>query len=339
MHSTLRRAVSMSAALVLGVAVIALVPGIASATTLPVDNTLPAPVAEFGGAYDNGTTGSYELDFNAPAPTHDATKVLTGYTATLFTDSPSFDTVFSTSTTADVSNSFFVFDGLAYGTAYQGAVCAIYSVSGVDTQSSCSNADVDTPLKSTPLPSHLTATPVASGKLKLHWTAPKITDPKVQPVQGYEIEAMAETNDQNQVAVVEAETDAGTTSITLHGLANGTTYDIVVTTGGFPLGFGSNEVEATPIGTPAKASGLKAAFHAGGMTTLTWKGAKSTKAAPVTGYHVYVNGKLLKSVGRSARSCTAGGEHNGRTYRYTVKAYNKVGSSKSLTLTKKRTTG
>jgi predicted phage tail protein len=122
----------------------------------------------------------------------------------------------------------------------------------------------------------------------------------------------------------------------VNGLSNGTTYYFTVKAVN-PIGVSgaSNEASST---TPATAPGAPTGLGATpGNTTvaLKWTAPTSNGGSPVTGYNVYegtssggesttpVNGATLITTA----SYTVSGLGNGKTYYFTVKAVNAVGSS------------
>lgn len=125
------------------------------------------------------------------------------------------------------------------------------------------------------------------------------------------------------------------TSAVITGLTNGVTYTVsVAAIGGSAFSFdgsltpGAATVRSTPVGLPASPTHLVVAWKRDGRTALSWAAARSSKAAPVDGYVVYVNGREVKTLrGRDARHWTVGGERAHHSYTFTVRAYNGSGRS------------
>ncbi|MGH8981632.1 MAG: fibronectin type III domain-containing protein, partial [Acidimicrobiales bacterium] len=122
------------------------------------------------------------------------------------------------------------------------------------------------------------------------------------------------------------------TTCTITGLANGTTYTVTVTaTNGVGVGAPSTASGATPAGDPFAVSAPTVRRGTSGAV-VSWT-APGTNGTPITGYTVTVSkdGTVVAtkdcapSAG-SAQSCTVTGLANGTTYSFTVAATNGVGT-------------
>ena len=80
-------------------------------------------------------------------------------------------------------------------------------------------------------------------------------------------------------------------------------------------------------GEPTK---FKRSWKKGGKAKLTWKKSRSTAAAPVAGYFVYVNGKKKATLGKGSASYTVKGLKKGKKYSFSIKSRNAVGTSSSV---------
>jgi hypothetical protein len=343
MKHTTRRATALAAAGLLGAALAVAVPSVANAA-----NPLPAPYVEDITAFDNGpgaADAAIDVEFDAPAPTHDATKVLVGYEAVLY-DGPSLAHPVQHQSTDNIKTIEFAFTDLTYGTAYDVSIQALYDDNGTPGYSDLVYASDDAsgvvPLHNTPPVTGLHARARASGTVDVTWTAPVIPA-HTEPVFSYSLFASPElsgdisTPEDIKVDTIQVPFIRGT-HYRLNGLRNGATYDIVVTTTYFSLTGGDNDpdVEVTPYGAPHRPSKLKVHFTGSTKAKISWTKAKSTAAAPVAGYRVFVNGKKVATLGKSTSHYTAHHIKKGKTYKVTVRAYNAHGVSSKLSVRKHR---
>jgi hypothetical protein len=314
MSATLRRLVALLASIALVAGVPAVVAGSASAAGVQA----PAR-AVFGYGLNYG----YEVGWLPPADIEG----LTGYTVSLYLASDVTRTVpvqpartVPASTPSEYLYSRFT--GLTPGTSYVGVVVASYGVDG-DAEGVAANADqAYEPI------GRVGSLKVVAGNrtATASWKAPTPTG-LTGPVEGYRVEISG-----NGFFTMLA---ASQRTIRFGNLVNGRRYAVVVTALAGDLGTAS-AASATPIGTPARPTKLKRTWKKGGKAKLTWKGARSTAAAPVAGYVVYVNGKKVATLSRFARSYTAKHEKKGKRYSFSVRSRNPIGYSTSATVKSKK---
>ena len=315
--------------------------------------TTPPPTDVMGSAYayDVGVAG-YGIGWDVPESTRVEGTTLAGYEATLYTGEPAYTTVVARSTTTAVGAGYFDFTDLTIGQRYQAAVRAIYTVDqpgeapDETVYSIAVNGDKTRALNPPPAPRSLSAKATARGVVTVRWAHPSIP-PLTDGVGGYNVSASPEMDFDDlfsgdaQFESISTSTDRGATSAKLRNLRPGVTYDVRVDTygDGIDLGmpsFGAGvQTSVTAITTPSAPSKVAAKSLTRGRAKVSWK-AKATKAAPIKGFKVYVNGKLKKTTGKSARSFVVKGQKAGKTYRYSVRAINAVGTSAPGKLTKKR---
>jgi murein DD-endopeptidase MepM/ murein hydrolase activator NlpD len=121
------------------------------------------------------------------------------------------------------------------------------------------------------------------------------------------------------------------TSVTVSGLANGTTYTFSViavnSVGSGPASPASNGV--VPVAVPGPPQRVKAT--AGNSTVaLTWAAPVSNGSSPITGYTVTSSAGPTLSLGVTGGT-TLTGLKNGTTYRFTVAAVNAIGTGAAAT--------
>ena len=189
-----------------------------------------------------------------------------------------------------------------------------------------------TPAASDTCPAAPTGLTAAAGnaQVTLSWAAP--ASDGGWSVTGYNV--YQGTSSGGEAAAPVNSSLATTTSYTVTGLTNGTTYYFTVTAVN-RVGDGepSSEVAATPVTAPGAPTGLTAT--AGNtQVTLTWTAPASDGGSPVSGYNVYQGtspgGEAAAPVNSSlatTTSYTVTGLTNGTTYYFTVTAVSAVGQS------------
>lgn len=324
----------------------------ASALTIPTAasaaDPLPAPSVLDAQALDNGpgaTGGAVQLYFESPEPTFDATKVLVGYEAVI-RSGESFATIEQTVTISNPKAHVVIFETLTYGREYKVGVAAKYLIDGTTTEYSAYGYNESggifgggplVPLRD-PLPVvNLSATSKKSGALTAKWSLPAAQANTNAAL--YFIVTATPTDDfgdLEQYDTSQTSCYGSCTSATLTGLRNGVQYDVSVAGLASPFGFAYNEVYtwATPYGAPSRPSNLTAS-RSGSNVKLDWNPTKATKAGPVTGYKVYVNGSLKKTLGKTVSLTSVSGIKKGKSYTFAVRSYNAHGFSSLLVLKKK----
>jgi len=174
-------------------------------------------------------------------------------------------------------------------------------------------------------PINLMATP-GNGQVALVWTAPQeVTD----AIESYEY-----STDGGATWKPIPGSDGTTTSFTVDGLVNGTTYSIAIRADN-DIGFGaSSVVTATPYTIPG-APTITNAASGNGQITLTWTAPSSDGGSAITSYQYSTdNGAAWTTVpgsGASTTSYTITGLANGTAYNCTVRAVNAAGNGPAAT--------
>jgi murein DD-endopeptidase MepM/ murein hydrolase activator NlpD len=121
------------------------------------------------------------------------------------------------------------------------------------------------------------------------------------------------------------------TSVTVPGLADGTTYTFIVTAinsvGSGPGSAASNGV--VPVAVPGPPQNLKATAG-NGTVALSWGAPVSNGSSPVTGYTVTSSAGPTMNLGLTGGT-TLTGLQNGTTYRFSVVAVNAIGAGAAAT--------
>jgi len=209
-------------------------------------------------------------------------------------------------------------DGLNNGTPYG------FSVAAVNARGSgaFSPETRSTPGPLPAAPGNLDAVR-GNGKVTLTWTAPADNG---EPILGYEVKVLDGAGQQVGELL---RTDAGTTSLVVTGLTNGTAYRFEVSAVN-RIGVGAAAqagpvvpatVATAPRGVKAK-PGVKSA-------TVSWTRPADDGGAAITGYKVQVFNQAGDRVGlpwtTNGTSLVVTGLTNGRSYRFEVRAVNGVG--------------
>jgi type II secretory pathway pseudopilin PulG/chitodextrinase len=278
-------------------------PGGSSAPSTPVSATpITAPATPTG---LTATPGDTQVQLSWAAVANTAAAPVSGYE--IFRDGVSVWTGTATTWTNT---------GLANGTSYSFTVRTL-GPGGNSAQSA--------PVSATPVTAPATPTGLAPSagntQVTLAWTA--VANTAAAPVSGYRIY-------QGGVQVW----SGATTTTTITGLTNGTTYSFTVAAYG-PGGVSAPSkpvtttptvvpVTTTPTVVPATPTGLTA--NPGDTeVTLTWTAVTPTSAAPVSGYEIFRDGVSVWS--GATTSITDTGLTNGTTYSYTVRTLGPGGNS------------
>ncbi|HXZ73943.1 MAG TPA: fibronectin type III domain-containing protein [Streptosporangiaceae bacterium] len=264
------------------------------------------------------TPGNTQVTLSwAPSPLYDH-NVYWGTTAD-FNGSAPVVKVARTSSTYTVT-------GLVNGTTYCFWVTAVTQngesqVEGLAVEASA----VPVPTVPGP-PTGLTAAP-GDQQVTLSWHPP--ASDGGSPVTGYNVYQGTSPGGEASTPIATVAATSPTTSYTVPGLVNGTTYYFKVTAlNKVDEGPGA-EASAVPATVPGPPAGLTA-VPGNGQVTLSWDPPASDGGSPVTGYHLYVRttagfngGAPLATVPGTAVTVT--GLTNGITYYFRVTAVNQVG--------------
>jgi len=211
--------------------------------------------------------------------------------------------------------------GLTNGNSYSVTVTAVSTLGAGSPSGSVSL----TPVAVLPSAPTISSSTVSDGSVSLAWTAPSAGD---APILFYKVVTTQGSSSATKLR------DASTTSATLNGLTNGTTYSVTVTAvSSLGAGQASVPVSLTPRTIPAKP---KSPMATGGTAkvTLTWRVPKSDGGSTITGYQIYegksaghesatpLNASLVTSLKYNATSLK-----KGKTYYFVIRAVNAAGTS------------
>ncbi len=274
--------------------------GPASATSNAVIPSAP-PGAPTG---VTATAGNGQATVTWTAPTSTGGGAITSYKVAASPGSTTV-TVAGTVTTATVT-------GLANGTAYTFTVTAA-TVGGAGPASAASAAV--TPATAPGAPTGVTAT-AGKGQATVTWTPPASNGGS--PVTGYTVTA----SDGTTIAAA-----ATSTSATVTGLTNGTSYTFTVTAtnaaGVSAASTASNAV--TPTGPPDSPS-FTGWTVGNGQATLDWQAPVNNGGEPVTGYTITMEpGGITYLEAATATSLTVTGLTDGTSYSFSITATNELG--------------
>jgi hypothetical protein len=188
-------------------------------------------------------------------------------------------------------------------------------VTATTTSPPPSDPPTSTPMAAPAAPSSLTASSLDRA-FRLNWTAASSTSSA--PVSGYRVfldGTLAQT--------------VTTTSATLSGLTAGRSYRLEVRSFNSAGTSSAVTLTRTAITSPIAPSSLNAAVRDRGFA-LSWPAVSSSTAAPVTGYRVFLDGRLVQTV--TTTSATVTGLTAGQSYRLEVRAYNAAGNSAARAL-------
>lgn len=275
--------------------------------------TVPAAPSSF-----TATAGDEEVDLAWSAVSPSASAPVSGYMLYKVVNGSE---VFLGAT--DTSTRTFTADSLTNGTAYTFVVAA-YGSGGEGLRSAPATA---TPIGAPTIVTGLVAT-VSTGTVKLDWDGPPSTSGN--PVTGYQINRLV-----NGVPQLVGSTASKT--YTISSLPNGASYTFYVSAYS-SLGDGptASVVAELPEVVPSvildKITPGDASFVVDFTPTISAN-------QSVTGFRVYLNGSVVKSVGPSATSASVAsadlpaGVTNGSVVEIKVSIYNDYGSSYSATRT------
>ncbi len=247
------------------------------------------------------TAGNASASVSWTAP-DDGGTAITGYTVT---SSPgAFTCTATTSTSCTV-------DGLANGTSYTFTVTATNAV-GTGPASSPSTGVI--PEAGVPgSPTGVTAT-AGDASATVSWTAP---DDGGSPITGYTV-----TSSPGAFTC----TSTTTTSCTVDGLTNGTSYTFTVTATN-DSGTGSPSAQSNavvPFTVPGAPTGVTATAG-NASATVSWTAPSDDGGAAITGYTATSSPGAFTCTSATT-SCTVHGLTNGTGYTFTVTATNKAGT-------------
>jgi fibronectin type 3 domain-containing protein len=204
--------------------------------------------------------------------------------------------------------------GLTNGTIYTFTVTATNAL-GTGPASAASNPVI--PAATPGAPTGVTASSFADSLSVVAWTAPASTGGS--PITSYTV-----TANSGQTCVT---ANGSTTSCTLLGLTNGTTYTFtVVATNSIGDGPPSAPVTATPSTVPTAPTGVTATSYANSKSVVSWTAPASNGGAAITGYTV-TSAPGAFTCTTASTTCTVNGLTNGTAYTFTVTATNGSGNS------------
>ncbi len=205
--------------------------------------------------------------------------------------------------------------GLTNGTAYTFTVTAT-NAAGTGPPSAASSPA--TPATKPGAPTGVTAVSDLNSLSVVSWTAP--ASDGGSPITGYTV-----TSSPGALVC----TSTTTTSCTVNGLTNGTTYTFTVTATN-ALGTGPASSPSSPIvpaATPGVPTSVTATSYANSQSVVSWTAPASTGGSPITSYTVTPNiGQPCVTSNGSTTSCDIQGLTNGTTYTFTVFATNALGN-------------
>ncbi|MCI4324846.1 MAG: fibronectin type III domain-containing protein [Thermoplasmata archaeon] len=161
--------------------------------------------------------------------------------------------------------------------------------------------------------------------LNVSWTA--ATGPSGFPVTSYDVYTSSSASG--------PWTSAGTTtttSLSVSGLTDGTTYYTTVrATGGSGTGPSVSPVSGVPLGVPYPPGGVTTGATTTSTVALTWQAPSNTGGASITGYTVLyatsTTGPWTSLSAGTGTSATVSSLSSGTTYYFEVEAANSVGTS------------
>ncbi|MGY1620651.1 S8 family serine peptidase [Geodermatophilus sp. SYSU D00965] len=286
-----------------------------------------APPSAPGTSTPTPSAGAVRVAWSPPAD--DGGAPITEYRVSTYRGS----TLVGVTTAAATARSATV-GGLVNGTAYTVAVAAV-NEAGVGPSSARSAAV--TPRTAPAAPAIGQPTP-DNAAVTVRWTAPRDTGGAA--VTGYSVRVH---RGDSVVKTVTAR--AGSTSLSVTGLANGTGYrfSVAAVNAAGTGRWSATSATVTPR-TVAGAPTIGRPSAGNAAATVRWVAPKATGGAAVTGYtvRVYRGTKVVKTVTARAgtTSLVVKGLTNGTAYRFTVAAVNAAGtgrwSATSATVTPRR---
>ena len=227
--------------------------------------------------------------------------------------------------------------GLTNATTYAFQIRAVNSAgAGAASSSATATPATATPTNETsPGPPQYLDADADNGSVTLWWDAPD-SDGNT-PITDYEYQYRESSGSWSSWT----STGSTSTSYTVGGLTNGTTYEFQVQARNvIGTGTSSGTVSATPNTTvPDSPTGLSTSTGSStGTIDLSWSAPSNDGGAAITGYEYaytkYTNGRWgtwtsYSSTGSTSTSYTVSGLESGELYRFRVRAVNSVGSSRS----------
>ncbi len=285
-----------------------------SIAALPPQGATPpgAPTGVAGTPLDRAVSVSWT------APASDGGSPITGYTITPYIGTTAQAPV----QTGSAATSFTV-AGLTNGTAYTFTVSA-RNAAGNGSSSTASAPVTPQPAPPPGPPTGVTAI-AADASANLTWTAP-VSD------GGSALLSYRITPYVNGVAQAPINTGNTTTSRTVTGLTNGTTYTFTVAalnaTGAGAESAQSLPVTPTPATAPGAPTGVTGSPRDRGVA-LTWTAPTSDGGSTITGYRITPfigsTGQTPVNTGSTATGFTVTGLTNGTSYTFRVAAINGIG--------------
>ena len=287
----------------------------ASATLSATPVTAPVAPSDL-----SATVGDSEITLSWSDP---GNATISGYE--LSTDGGTSFSAISGSNASTTSHSV---TGLSNGTSYSFALRAVNSA-GKGASSTLSATPVALPLA----PSNLSAT-AGDSEITLNWS-----DPGNATISGYELS----TDGGTSFSAISG-SDAGTTSHSVTGLSNGTSYSFALRAVNISGSGASATLSATPVPAPAAPSDLSATTGASGEIILSWSDPDN---ATISGYELSIEGGFSEGSGfgegsstftaisgsdASTTSHSVTGLSNGTSYSFSLRAVNSAGKGASSTL-------
>ena len=254
----------------------------------------------------SGVRGDGQVTVSWSAPTNTGDPDLTGYTVTASPDGKTCQWTFGSPSCTVL--------GLTNGTAYTFTVTA---TNAFGTGSASSASAAVTPGRVPGAPTGVSGVR-GNGQVQVSWSAP--ANDGGYPVTGYTVTSTPG----NKICTT------ATTSCTVSGLTNGTSYAFTVIASN-DVGDSAPSAASSPV-TPATVpqSPIDVGATAGtGQAVVTWTALASNGGASIIGYSVTSSPEARTCSTSGAWSCTVAGLTNGVAYTFTVTASNAVGTSPS----------
>ena len=282
---------------------------------------VPSPAPPTGLTATAGVSGQLSMSWIAPS----SGSAHAGYQITQIDPEPGGVAIVVYSAPTNPATST-VLTGLTNGVSYTFYIQGITSGGGYSSNSTDSTP---TTVRGTP-PNPVTSPSAVpgSGQVVLSWTAPA----SGETVEGYQV---YDITGGGRTLVYDGSADP-TTTATITGLTNGTTYSYVIdsyavgadSTDSSTLVFTPSDADATVPDVPTSVS---ATATADGQITVSWATPDSDGGSPITGYAVYQTAPgsrtLLATVSSVTTSYIANSLTEDVTDTFVVDALNAIGSS------------
>ncbi len=298
--------------------------GSASTATAPAVTPGPAPNAPTSVvATAGGTSGKIKVTFTAPSPA--PVNSITGYTVSATSGGP---TVTATGTAAGTNNPI-ILTGLTDGTAYG---ITVYATNGTGNSPTAAPSP-STVTSSGPLsaPTGLSATP-GNASATISFTAPPSTGIAIDHYNVTQAVGASNTYSATGTAAGTANPIVVGTAAGLGTLANGSAYKFELTAvnanSTSAVSLPTNSV--TPTSNVPTAPTYVVATSGNGQATITFSGATSSTANPITSYTVSAAGGGATVTASSVTDntpVTVSPLSNGTAYTITVTATNSLATS------------